>query len=260
MKREIAIFLAAITWIVLPIASGAQPRSASQRIHRVARVWNLTGLWKGNDGGTYEIRQVGNQVWWYGRSANGGRSWQNVFNGTITVKGEINGNWSDLLSGITRGSGRLILRIQNQGRLTSIYRSGGFGGSEWVRSARQVVVRDHRHAQVIVRDHRPGQGGSTVPPPPARSSPCSADLSRALRGMKANIPQLGKGKADAGIDLPDNVNQWFTETAGSLEGVMRRLAGNGAVNEYIKWERGHGIDTDVKRVEMRVRAISRIVQ
>ncbi len=29
---------------------------------------NLTGTWKANDGGTYYIRNIGNDVWWLGIS------------------------------------------------------------------------------------------------------------------------------------------------------------------------------------------------
>jgi hypothetical protein len=31
---------------------------------------NLTGAWKANDGGTYYIRNIGNDVWWLGTSGN----------------------------------------------------------------------------------------------------------------------------------------------------------------------------------------------
>jgi hypothetical protein len=42
---------------------------------------DMNGVWRANDGGTYYVRQVGNDVWWVGMSADGGKTWTNVFKG-----------------------------------------------------------------------------------------------------------------------------------------------------------------------------------
>jgi hypothetical protein len=43
---------------------------------------NLTGTWKANDGGTYYIRNIGNDVWWLGISSNDdGKAFSNVLKG-----------------------------------------------------------------------------------------------------------------------------------------------------------------------------------
>lgn len=91
----------------------------------------LTGVWNCNDGGVYFIRQVGNQVWWYGQSSDGGATWSNVFQGTIRGNNLI-GSWADVPKGSIRGSGEMTLSISG----SSIQKvSGGenFGGSQWSR-------------------------------------------------------------------------------------------------------------------------------
>jgi hypothetical protein len=96
---------------------------------------NLSGRWAGNDGGTYYIRQVGDEVWWFGESANGGKNWSNVFHGSIDWRTHtIRGQWIDIPKGATRNRGKLVLRYADDGRtLSALQRTGGFGGSMWHR-------------------------------------------------------------------------------------------------------------------------------
>jgi hypothetical protein len=58
----------------------------------------LTGIWTGNDNGTYYIRQIGNIIWWFARDSNGDKEedayFSNVFKGTKTSN-IIEGDWSD---------------------------------------------------------------------------------------------------------------------------------------------------------------------
>jgi hypothetical protein len=65
---------------------------------------------------TYYIRQIGNTVWWLNLSRDQGRTFANVFLGTIgteTINGSvrqvINGNWVDIPHGQTANSGTLTL-------------------------------------------------------------------------------------------------------------------------------------------------------
>jgi hypothetical protein len=97
----------------------------------VAQAGNLTGAWNCNDGGVYFIRQVGNQVWWYGQSSDGGQTWSNVFQGTITGS-RIIGSWADVPKGSIRGYGEMTLRISG-GRIQKISGGENFGGSVWRR-------------------------------------------------------------------------------------------------------------------------------
>ena len=55
---------------------------------------NLTGRWSANDGGTYYLRQLGDQLWWYGQSGDGGATWSNVYQGVIRGE-QISGRWAD---------------------------------------------------------------------------------------------------------------------------------------------------------------------
>lgn len=97
----------------------------------IAQASNMTGAWNCNDGGVYFIRQVGNQIWWYGQSSDGGQTWSNVFQGTITGS-RIIGSWADVPKGSIRGYGEMTLRISG-GRIQKISGGENFGGSVWSR-------------------------------------------------------------------------------------------------------------------------------
>ena len=93
---------------------------------------NLTGQWRANDNGFYYIRQVGNEIWWYGESSNGGSSWSNVFHGYINGN-KIEGSWVDVPKGGIRQNGEIVLEVVSSRRLRAVSRTGGFGGNEWTR-------------------------------------------------------------------------------------------------------------------------------
>lgn len=93
---------------------------------------DLTGTWRGDDGGTYVIRQVGQEIWWFGRSRDGGTSWANVFHGKLH-QGKIVGEWADVPMGKARNSGKLVLELQNPREFKAIRKTGGFGGNVWRR-------------------------------------------------------------------------------------------------------------------------------
>jgi len=98
----------------------------------------LTGVWKANDGGTYYIRESGNEIWWFGRSRDGGKSWSNVYSG-IRNGSSITGKWADIPMGGARGGGIMNLEI-NGAELTRTNVSGGFGGSRWSRHCEDTVL------------------------------------------------------------------------------------------------------------------------
>ncbi len=98
----------------------------------------LSGVWQANDGGTYSVRRVGNTVWWLGMSGDGGRTWTNIFRGTLTGN-LIQGEWSDVRGGIG-GSGTLTLRLTPFSQMEKVGSSGsGFGGSRWNRPCNDVI-------------------------------------------------------------------------------------------------------------------------
>jgi hypothetical protein len=97
----------------------------------VAQASSMTGVWNCNDGGVYFIRQVGNQMWWYGQSSDGGTTWSNVFQGTIRGN-EIIGSWADVPKGNATGYGEMRLSISGD-RIQKISGGENFGGSVWSR-------------------------------------------------------------------------------------------------------------------------------
>lgn len=103
---------------------------------------DMNGVWKGNDGGTYYIRQTGSEVWWVGLSGDGGKSWTNVYKGT-RAGNVVTGTWADVPKGRTRSGGVMNLAIQGSSGVAGFTRtqvSGGFGGSRWSQSCDDVVL------------------------------------------------------------------------------------------------------------------------
>jgi hypothetical protein len=88
------------------------------------------GLWRGNDGGTYRIRDLGTMIVWDGRSGDNGRSWINRFRGTR--KGNVvTGEWGDVGK---RTHGTLTIRMDNDHLLVRTASTGSpFGGTRWTR-------------------------------------------------------------------------------------------------------------------------------
>ena len=93
---------------------------------------NLNGRWRSNDGGTYYLKQIGNELWWYGESRDRGATWSNVFHGYIG-RTEVAGKWADVPKGRVRQSGDMTMQIVSSNRLKAVRKTGGFGGSVWTR-------------------------------------------------------------------------------------------------------------------------------
>jgi hypothetical protein len=95
---------------------------------------NLTGIWKGDDGGVYFIRQVKDRIYWYGRQLKSRPNWTNVFSGRL--KGtRIKGDWADVPFGGHLGSGKMVLSIDACGNLIFAKQKhgGSFGANSWKR-------------------------------------------------------------------------------------------------------------------------------
>jgi hypothetical protein len=94
---------------------------------------NLTGVWGANDAGTYYVREIGPTVWWLGLSVDEGRTFANVFRGTLQ-SGRFVGEWADVPLGGTSGSGTLALTGSAGDLSTNLTRAsetGGFSGQSW---------------------------------------------------------------------------------------------------------------------------------
>ena len=128
-----------MTDLILSINIYTQNSSA-----QVAQNINLTGIWKANDGGTYYIRNIGNDVWWLGVSNNDdGKTFSNVLKGQIHVNNKtITADWSDIPRGTNGYYGKLTLSIDSDTMLHKVNeishnKSGNhsccFGASTWQR-------------------------------------------------------------------------------------------------------------------------------
>jgi len=92
----------------------------------------LTDTWRGNDGGTYQIRQSGQRITWIGRSADNGLTFTNRFDG-VRSGSRVTGQWRDLPPGRIRQSGTLVLDYDGGNGIKRVSQTGGFGGSRWAR-------------------------------------------------------------------------------------------------------------------------------
>jgi hypothetical protein len=93
---------------------------------------DLTGAWNCDSGGKFYIRQVGNNVWWYGENAPTSPAWSNVAHGVL-VGNELRLEWADVPKGRNMFSGNLVLKVESNSRMVAISKTGGFGGSVWSR-------------------------------------------------------------------------------------------------------------------------------
>jgi hypothetical protein len=111
---------------------------------------DLTGVWKGNDDCTYYIRQLGNEIWWYGEGTSDWQAFTNVAYGTVEDNGVVRLRWSDLPKvpktpkhEVTTSAGELVLKCNysiQRGYVTdlaSLSMTGQFGGSSWTRMRSQ---------------------------------------------------------------------------------------------------------------------------
>ncbi len=104
---------------------------------------DITGKWNGNDGGFYYIRQIGNDIWWFGTNMfTAGpefNTFSNVLHGTrggLTIDAK----WQDVPLGDTKSKGDLSLTIAPTGeKITKNSPSGGFGGNAWIKKCDQIA-------------------------------------------------------------------------------------------------------------------------
>lgn len=111
---------------------------------------SLTGVWRGDDFGLYDIQQQESCLYWMGQSQDPGTEpgffWSNVFVGSVHEDFTITGEWGDVPFGANAeataphlNEGELTLQIGWDDSVTEvrivlsvIQRSGGFGGRKWV--------------------------------------------------------------------------------------------------------------------------------
>ena len=123
-KATLGRKLILVVAVLMPLATDA--------IAELDQGVDLTGTWSGNDSGAYYIHQLGAVVWWYGEQAPTSPVWSNVAHGQFQ-NDQLVLEWTDVPKGQIMGSGQLVLSIDSPNRLTAVRRTGGFGGSVWIR-------------------------------------------------------------------------------------------------------------------------------
>lgn len=108
---------------------------------------NLTGKWIANDGATYFIRQIGDEVWWFGaRSLQEGTPFSNVFHGSISRNpfsfgNSFQGDWQDVPLGKSGESGKLIIIIDPSGQKLTKQEDRyerNFSATQWTKNCKPI--------------------------------------------------------------------------------------------------------------------------
>lgn len=95
--------------------------------------YNIEGVFTCDWNGTYYVRQIGNEVLWYGEEVSVDPSWSNVAHGTI------NGDvltliWADVPKGSIMQKGNLVIKINSNDNFILTTQEGDhFGSSVWTR-------------------------------------------------------------------------------------------------------------------------------
>ncbi|MBK7428024.1 MAG: hypothetical protein IPI60_13880 [Saprospiraceae bacterium] len=96
-----------------------------------AQTYDLTGYWKSDVGGCYQIRQKGNEVFWAGGPA--GSSVHNVFHGALAGN-TLTGMWYDLPANTYQAFGAsLSARVENNNKIVKVSESAPYRASTWTR-------------------------------------------------------------------------------------------------------------------------------
>jgi len=93
----------------------------------------ISGVYTCSEGGTYYVKSDGKNLYWVGESADGGKSWTNIFIGKVEGS-KVKGKWYDLPKGRNGGSGDLeVLLAADCMSFNWVEGTGGFGGRQWKR-------------------------------------------------------------------------------------------------------------------------------
>ena len=127
MKLKNLFVLCILALTLMPITSFSQNEKKVEK-----SVYNLDGVFSGA-GGKYYLRQLDNELLWYGEEDAVSPSWSNVAHGvikgnTITVK------WADVPKGEVMQSGSLVIRIKSNDELELVKQTGEFFATDsWTR-------------------------------------------------------------------------------------------------------------------------------
>ena len=127
MKLKNLFVLCILVLTLTPITSFSQTEKKVEK-----SLYNLDGVFSGA-GGKYYLRQLDNELLWYGEEDAVSPTWSNVAHGvikgnTITVK------WADVPKGEIMQSGNLVIRIKSNDELELVKQTGEFFATDsWTR-------------------------------------------------------------------------------------------------------------------------------
>lgn len=93
---------------------------------------DLTGAWKMDGGGDVYVRQLDNQIWWYGEENRSRPGWSHVAQGSISGQ-IIQLSWADVPKGSMMNHGTLRVEIVSGNELVIREETGGFAGTRLTR-------------------------------------------------------------------------------------------------------------------------------
>jgi hypothetical protein len=129
MKLKNFFVLCIMALLLAPVTSVSQDETVKKAVNQT---YDLNGVFSGA-GGKYYMRQLGNEILWYGEEDAVSPTWSNVAHGvikgnTITVK------WADVPKGEVMQSGNLVIKINSNDELELIKQTGEFFATDfWTR-------------------------------------------------------------------------------------------------------------------------------
>jgi len=129
MKLKNLFVLCILALTLASITSFSQDETVKKA---VKSGYDLNGVFSGA-GGKYYLRQLGNEILWYGEEDAVSPTWSNVAHGvikgnTITVK------WADVPKGEIMQSGNLVIKINSNNELELTKQTGEFFATDfWTR-------------------------------------------------------------------------------------------------------------------------------
>lgn len=128
MNLNKALILSIVMFVFLPLLSLSQEDNTKIPPNQ----YSLDGVFSGG-GGKYYLRQIGNEILWYGEEDAVSPNWSNVAHGTISGN-TITVKWADVPKGSIRQSGNLVIRIDSNDALVLTQQTGEFFGTDtWTR-------------------------------------------------------------------------------------------------------------------------------
>ncbi|MDQ7826110.1 MAG: hypothetical protein RDV48_25130 [Candidatus Eremiobacteraeota bacterium] len=96
--------------------------------------FDLTGYWETGNIGTFYIRQINDELFWYAEDDPIAPTWANIAHGKVQDK-TVFLDWIDIPKGTAYSKGTLVIEIKYPDRLVLVKQTGGWGGGkEWTRS------------------------------------------------------------------------------------------------------------------------------